>query len=482
MDFDITIDSDISDNWEESIGTHQAVEHRIDENEETEEVQWNHEYAPFKNVFIKIASLNGLVGCQLQQIFMVIRVKKGVPVIKTTNYWCAGEVIDVDCGYSLDFSMVPEFELREFTPVIEVHRKNQKRADLIGLCLLPLRVMSIEVSKGKDVTFFYRNSVVPLRNLQNGGTVGTITLTIAFGFPEHASLFESTYRLTQEREENLAAAAQQQHQLEEIKRRKRKERRRQQRKRARETRWQKMAIAMGWKPPGFVADGWKKKARKQGWNPPRQIVYSSIQVSCNWFDVAPRTEASVQTQFVPHQPQELLQDVLEEIPSSIPEDDDEDLMNLIGLLNKNNKKQPKREYVLVSPSCLVDLDATKAMSCSLVSNGVIFECEQKDCPKEDSSMLSEIEQSIQELAQTVSKDNPVSKILLSESDSDPVPEEPSFIKPLQDMPVECPSICDSSEDEDENEQLSSSELSDTWDNMRNIDPEIQNYLRILKDL
>ena len=484
MDFDVTFDSDISDTWEESRENHEIVEHRIDDElEEQGPVKWTHEYAPFSHVFIKVASLTGLVGCDSQSVFMVIRVKKEVPVIKTTNFWCAGEVIDVDCGYSLDFTQVPEFELSEFTPVIEVHRRDSKRAEFVGLCLLPLRVMSIELYKGKDMTFFYKNSVIPLRSLENGGTVGFVTVTVAFGFPEQAKMFESAYEIQKERDENNSAMIQQQQTIEEEKRRIRRERRRLKKRKQRESRWQKIAIAMGWKPPEYVGDGWKKKAKKQGWNPPRNVVYSSIQIGCDWFDVAPRTEASVQTQFVRTQHHQEIEDVLDPEPSSgsIPEDEDEDLMNLIGLLNKNNKKKKnQKEYVLVSPSCLIDFGAIEKPACRLVSHGVLFEYAQEPCPEDDSSMLSEIEQSIQELVH-VSGHDPISKVMLSESDSDEVPETPSVIKPLLDVPVDCPSLFQSSdnEEEDESEHMASSESSDMWAHMKNIDPEIQNYLQIL---
>jgi hypothetical protein len=314
------------------------------------------EFPRFSHVFIKIAKAIKLIKCESQSLFLLIRIRGSIPPFQTPNSWCSSGAAEFNFGYALDFTGIPPFKLSDFTPVIEVHRKLHRRSELVGISLLPMTVRDVEMHSRQPITFIYRDTEVSVTDCASQNVLGTLIVTLAFGFPCHRPLFQSQAPIPgpipEPKAESVAPVA-------EIKHRKKRKR----------TQWRKIAIAMGWNQPGFVADDWRLKAKKNGWIPPGQVIYSSVHVSCNIDDLVTLKDASTQTERVIVEFSERSNSCLLESGS------DHQLDDLIGILNQ---RKTRTQDMTIMPSKCIFERSDAASRLAFVNHGVLFHQRHKE--------------------------------------------------------------------------------------------------------
>lgn len=341
--------------------------------------QKQHQKGPkFSHVFITIYKYERLFKCQMQTLFAHIRFHPKVSIIQTNNSMCTSNSLELNCSYSLDFSSIPPFSYQDFTPVVELYRRIPNHSELVGISLLPLKeIEQIQIQK-KNLTYFYHNSRVPVKDIMAGNIVGTLVISIAFGFPEHQSLFDPNFYYSQnmpsinvnpnsakvgtnnEEEENEEDANEKETNSTRN-RRNRHHHHRHHKHKKKSNQWQKMAAAAGWNPPNFVSSEWKKKAISRGWIPPEKQLKSSIAINCKKEDII--TKESISTQYDPV----ILADIENKNftnSSTFSEENQnesyDDLDDIIHILNPKSKKKRKgkdsesdsSQLILTSPSTI----------------------------------------------------------------------------------------------------------------------------------
>ncbi|OHS97395.1 hypothetical protein TRFO_36370 [Tritrichomonas foetus] len=295
------------------------------------------QFEPFSHFFITITNIQNLSNCSNRSLFMKIRVHPTIPIIETPAVWCSNRDAKFNCAYSLNFSMMPPFNLGDFTPVVELYRRFNSSNELIAVTLLPLSVKEVVECNSKTLTFLYRESPVPLKNMTTGESFGTMITSIAFGFIEHEKYldpnFQSIYtpNLTNatnaSRISNSSIAngrnearqiikpinariqvenvANMQNPPLPIKNKKKKKmyensddsddyshrpshrshrhsHRNDRHSKSNNYNWVDEAIKLGWKPPGSNdSKDWEAKARAKGWKPPNEAITSDFGVFCN---------------------------------------------------------------------------------------------------------------------------------------------------------------------------------------------------------
>lgn len=119
------------------------------------------------------------------KLFLIIKVHPSCPPAKSPLVVCMNQEINFNCGYAFDFSQIPYFELGDYIPVIELHQIIGDSSKIIGFSLLPLRVLEICEVEKKILTFLYRDQIIGFKDIFTGQPIGTIKVTVAFGYPEH---------------------------------------------------------------------------------------------------------------------------------------------------------------------------------------------------------------------------------------------------------------------------------------------------------
>lgn len=309
----------------------------------------------FTHLFICIHRYEQLYKCQMQTLFARIRIHPKISIIQTNNSMCVTNQVIFNCSYALDFRSVANFRPEDYTPVIELYRRISNKAELVGMSMLPLKVMSTEIDNQKPLTYFYHNSIVPTTDIMTGGFVGNLLVSLGTGFIEHQDLFNPNLRAM--RPQNIIDNND--HNKEEnIERNKSKHSHRKHHHKKKANKWQKIATAAGWKPKDFVSNEWKSKAIKKGWIPPEKQMKSSIAIECKKDDVI--TKETVSTQYEP-----VLIPVInhQEFNDSSSESKSE-IDDIINLLNPTRKKAKKH-------------DESSSSDLSLMSPTTVFE---KVCP------------------------------------------------------------------------------------------------------
>lgn len=151
------------------------------------------QFDPFTNFFITITKVQNLDNCSNRSLFLKIRVHPSIPIIESPCVWCSNRDAIFNVAYSLDFTKIPPFNLGDFTPVIELYRRYNSSNELIAVTLLPLKTIKENMKCGpsnKMLTYLYREAPVVLKDLTSGSTIGSMKITIAFGFKEHEPLLD----------------------------------------------------------------------------------------------------------------------------------------------------------------------------------------------------------------------------------------------------------------------------------------------------
>ncbi|OHT11815.1 hypothetical protein TRFO_18601 [Tritrichomonas foetus] len=318
----------------------------------------------FTHVFVCIHRFEKLYKCQMQTLFARIRINPNISIIQTQNAMCVTDTLDLNSSYSLDFRNVPEFSYGDFTPVVELYRRIPKRSELVGLSLLPLKEIETVSIENKMLTYFYHNSRAPLTDIATGGLVGTLVISLGFGFENHQPLFDPYYSIKSSTppaklgdHENYGNKNENENEEEEEEGRERSHRHRRHRhsKKKKNRNWQNYAIAFGWQPPTYVDSNWKSKALKKGWVPPEAQILSSIGINVKKEDIVPRE--NVETQYDP-----VLHDIVipvekDESSTSNADDYDSDLDNLILLLNSKAKKNKRNNANNLNNSSSLSLES-----------------------------------------------------------------------------------------------------------------------------
>jgi hypothetical protein len=427
------------------------------------------EFAPFSHFFICVTKAFHLTGCSMQSLFLRLRVIPSLPVIDTSPIWCIDSEVDFRCGYALDFSRIPSFSLGEFTPVIEFYRRKGSESELYAFALLPLSVQEAVECSGRVLTFLYKNRGVPLVLIASGQPIGTITVTIALGFPEHQQFLNPNTPLPSSQPQPIVTvhaptpvllpssqpqpivtvAAPTPVLLEssesdlEVEYRRR--HRRHSRRKKPKINWMKQATAYGWKPPGYVDPDWKERAREKGWEPPSTTVFSSIAVGCDPISVLNLKDEVVQT--VPQQP--AVSSVSSSRVTMKPqEDDDEDeVFALIDMLNRQ-KKQPV-PHCSIAPAQTV---FSQSAECQLrmQSPSAVFDRTPAKVQSESSDDDLEINASLQQFLDQSTSSHKVAIDVNNEAESDE--SKSSVIEPLPDLEKLLGAALHSSSDDEEEEK------------------------------
>lgn len=339
----------------------------------------NQKKPKFSHVFITIYKYERLFKCQMQTLFSRIRFHPKISIIQTNNSICISNQVDFNCSYALDFSSIPPFSYQDFTPVIELYRRISNRSELVGISLLPLKEIERVSIQKKILTYFYHNSRVPVKDIMTGSIVGTLVVSIGFGFPDHQTLFDpnfyssfqnqpsvkinpTTNQIESENDENENEECIQSETIPKKNRHKHHHHRHQKKK---SNQWQKLATAAGWKPPEFVGSEWKTKAIKRGWIPPEKQVKSSIAINCKKEDIV--TKESVSTQYDPIILAEIENEKNFTFSSTFSDENqnnsDDELKDIIDFLNPKKKKKnsdsDSSQLILTSPSTIFQKELPK---------------------------------------------------------------------------------------------------------------------------
>lgn len=465
------------------------------------------QFEPFTNFFIIITKANNLDHCQNQSITARIRIHPSIQILESEPAWCFGKDANfVRCGFSIDFSRIPSFSLTSFTPSVELYRRQSDKDILLSFAILPLKVKEVVETCGKTLTFLYRNSPVPLKDMQTGNQMGSIIVTVALGFPEHEKYLDpsidsvktpSIWSTPQQVQNHVPQVNVQQlvappkttnaKKTKKSTKGRRSKRhdysddensppRRHRKQHDAPCSWVEEAMKLGWKPPGTVDKDWKVKARQKGWIPPNEQIMSSIGIICDPNERGLRAMTDVQTDPVkivdPHEEEE------EEKEQNFSHNDTSD--DIIRLLNPKKKlhndpsissSTSSLEY---SPVCVVDIQKPKRVL-DLVPCLSLFEVEPI---KIDTSSDSDSENLFKSIY-NISVENPMKKTLKllplsdssssSEEDSDDLveescEEEKSSIIPIDDHESLSESVIESSdsdEKDDSDEEISDEESSDS---------------------
>lgn len=151
------------------------------------------QFDPFTHFFITITKVQNLDNCTNRSLFLKIRVHPSIPIIESSCVWCSNRDAIFNVAYSLDFTKIPPFNLGDFTPVIELYRRFNSSNELIAVTLLPLKSIKENMkcgSKNRMLTYLYRETPLILKDLTSGSTIGSMKVTIAFGFIEHEPLLD----------------------------------------------------------------------------------------------------------------------------------------------------------------------------------------------------------------------------------------------------------------------------------------------------
>lgn len=339
----------------------------------------------FSHVFICIHRYEKLFKCQMQTLFARIRFHPKISIIQTINAMCISNSIELNCSYALDLSSIPPFRNEDFTPVVELFRRIPKHSELVGVSLLPLKENEKVKIQKKYLTYFYHNSRAPVKDIMTDSIVGNLVVSIAFGFPEHKSLFDPNHFYSQDTQnikinptnnqiENEDENSDVNENNESEKSKSKNETRRhhghhhRHHHKKKSNNWQKMATAAGWKPSTFVGSDWKEKAVKRGWIPPEKQLKSSIAINCQKDDIVQKE--SISTQYDPV----LLTEFENKNASNSSlssstngNDSNDELEDIINILNpkskknkrKNNLESDSSQLTLTSPSTIFQREFPK---------------------------------------------------------------------------------------------------------------------------
>ena len=332
------------------------------------------------------------------QAFMCIRVHPEIPKIRTQPIVCVTPDPVVNCGYVLDYSMIPPKDLSKYCPVIELYSHTDKTDTLLGTAILPLKVVQSLNIYGKPLKYLYRSQQIDFNDLFSK-KVAAAQVTIALGYEEHIEYFKKQH--TESVPENILETTEPQpvekpkpvqrqqavdsdtetkvikKKVKETKRtkviieedddndddeeeeeeeeeednekksRKHKHHRHRHHRSSKSINWIQQALMLGWKPPGSVTGDWKEKAISKGWKPP--TIMSSIGVQFNYHDFLQFKATGTQTEVV-HLKEPEIHPIEQE--SSTSEFSNEGVADLINILNKNNK------FVAEEPSALTSSEPT----------------------------------------------------------------------------------------------------------------------------
>jgi hypothetical protein len=169
------------------------------------------------------------------------------------------------------------------TPIIELHRNVGKQSEVIGLAVLPLKVLLTDNIYGEWITFFYQSTKVNLWGLITPDPIGALQLTFAFGLERHKTLFETHFLVCEPPEPAPADAHSD-----------RKHHHHHHHHHRHKRIWQPRAVALGWTPPDLVPQDWRRKARERGWRAPPNVDRRSLPTSCEYRAVVPCRESGSQ--------------------------------------------------------------------------------------------------------------------------------------------------------------------------------------------
>ena len=318
----------------------------------------------FTHVFICIhkIQIKKDYDSKIQPLFARIKINPKIPEIKTQETICIINNYEPKASYAIDISTIPEFDLNEAKPTIEIYRKVNKKSELIGKSLLPLKNTEKQIVNNKILTFFYRNTRVKLNGAPRKLCVGHIHLTLGTGFFEHISYFNPSFTNQNDIPVNLNSNnynnnlanmnnyndfKREEEEDEESHKRRHRHHHRRKRK---NMNWQKYAMAYGWQPPTHVDKNWKDKAMRKGWIPPQSQIFSSIGVNCKKEDIVPRV--TISTQYEPV----ILSDICTKDTHKLSDtgstntdnNSDDELDDLILLLNSKAQKKGQKKDSLLS--------------------------------------------------------------------------------------------------------------------------------------
>lgn len=256
----------------------------------------SNQFPPFSYFYICVSRAINLHNCSLHSVFLIFRTHPSLQPILSPNSWCNDSEAVFNCGYSLDFTNVPHFQLGDFTPVVELYIRYPKQSQMVGVSFLPLKVIQTINVNNKPLTYLYQNNPIDLKDVASGNVVGSIFVTVALGEREHIGILDPNSPLFNN-PQNLITQ--------------KKKKVEQPKKRRRyssdyysdysysdyeydEEDWITEAMKHGWVKPGSTGN-WKEKALKKGWKPPAQVCCYSVSVECDLDDRTFMQEKSVQT-------------------------------------------------------------------------------------------------------------------------------------------------------------------------------------------
>lgn len=343
------------------------------------------QFPPFTYFYLCISRATNLHNCSLHSLYLLIRTHPSLQPIITPNAWCNDSEANFNCGYSLDFTNVPHFNLGDFTPVLELYIRYSKKSQLVGVCFLPLKVLQTININQKPLTYLYQNTPVELQDIASKRVVGSIFVTIALGEREHQTILDPNSPLFSNPQNfNLQS---QQNPINNEPNNDRKSQRRDSRDyysdysysdysdyyEEDEDDWITEAMKHGWVKPGSTGN-WKEKALKKGWKPPVQVATYSVSIECDLDDRMSMGHAGCQTA------QSIIDDDLNELVGEYQNAEDQfksakkDINDLCNYSSSNQqKKQPKPSMKIDKPIQIYttnsSIDEKKQMS---ISNNIIY--------------------------------------------------------------------------------------------------------------
>ena len=387
-------------------------------------------FGEFKRFYICITKGENFKGCSMSSLFLKIRIHPLIPIIETPTVWCVESDLEFRCGYSLDFNNFLNIDLQSVQPTIELHKRINKKTELLGLSIIPLNVFKKVECYGFPLTFLYHNSNIEIKSFLNNEICGNLLLTIALGFPEHQKIFDPNTNYdffvpNSEKDEedkkinnkelkdnslirksikNIKNSKNikkkiiiEEEDIEEeeeelITRRKKKKSnnkknipKKSQKNIKKETdlfyglplQLADLAVRSGFKPPNYSDFDWKSKAKKKGWRPPEDKIFSSIGINCTFEDLEIYKEINIQTEDQLISIQNSIKSIIknEEIQNNEYEEEEEEkfeddkVNNLLKLLNnKNNQNHIIEDVFLSNSSSQIDTSISENPNHSIQLN------------------------------------------------------------------------------------------------------------------
>lgn len=271
-------------------------------------------FRPFTHFFLSVTDVNNLFDCEMQSLFMILRIHSTVQPIKTPKAWCDKASASFNCAYAFDFrGIMDQFSLGSFVPVIELYISLGKKAALVGLAFLQLSVKRCVNLENNDITFLFIDESLPIKDLKTNQSVGIVTVSVALGQMCHKAYLDpnsNMYCVLPPCEDQHIAEVNSQTVVKMKKNKSKKAKKKKTKKNKKkydyyysyyysysdDGSWQEEARNNHWVPPGEKFD-WKARAREKNWVQPNLIPTYSVSTSCDLFLKQKTNEVEVQTTF-----------------------------------------------------------------------------------------------------------------------------------------------------------------------------------------